>query len=161
VVNRYDAGNPGYTLRNAAAVFVPRILWPGKPIISQLGGDLNFLVFGRFGSSLGVGHFAEAYWNFGWAGIIPFMAVLALILSVYTKISMRIMARQDWLLLPVVFIGVNMGLRVDGHFVPDILGPAWVAICIGFGLVAARAVLRRLTGGKAAPRLRAVGSRRT
>jgi len=161
VVDRYDAGNPGNTLRNAAAVFVPRILWPGKPIITQLGVDLNFQVYGRYGSSLGVGHFAETYWNFGWAGIVPFMTVLALILSVYTRVSMRIMARQDWLLLPVVFLGVNMGLRVDGHFVPDILGAAWIAICIGFGLVAARAVLGRLTSGRTAAGLRAAGSRRT
>jgi hypothetical protein len=148
VIDRYDAGTPGDALRNAAAIFIPRMLWPSKPIITQLGEDLNFLVSGRNGSSMGIGHFAEAYWDFGWGGIAPFMAALALILSVYTKISMRIMARQDWLLLPVVFIGVNMGLRVDGHFVPDVLGPAWIAVCIGFSLVAIRTVLGTLTSSR-------------
>src|SRR5690606_18534318 len=55
VVDKYDAGLPGDTLRNAAAVFVPRILWPDKPIITSLGPELNFEIFGREGSSLGIG----------------------------------------------------------------------------------------------------------
>lgn len=148
VVDQYDAGLPGDTLRNAPAVLIPRVLWPGKPIITQVGADLNILVFGQEGSQLGIGHFAEAYWNFGWWGIAPFMAVLALILSVFTKISIRIMARKDWLFLPVVFIGVNMGLRVDGFLVPDILGPAWMAICLGLALMAINVVIGAFYGKK-------------
>lgn len=133
-VDRYDAGVPGSTFENAGAVFIPRLLWSGKPIITQTGTDLYFHVRGRYGSALGVGHFAEAYWNFGWTGIVPFMAVLALILSIFSRVSMTIVARKDWFLLPVVILGVNMGLRVDGHFVSDILGPAWIAIVFGAGL---------------------------
>lgn len=136
VMARYDAGLSGTTLRDAAAVFIPRVLWPDKPIITRLGGDLYFLVRGRDGSAMGVGHFAEAYWNFGWSGIVPFMAVLALILSVFTRVSMRVMAYRNWLFLPVVFIGVNLGLRVDGHFVPDVLGASWMAVCLGLALMA-------------------------
>ena len=141
VVSRYDAGMPGYTLGDAAAVLVPRVFWPGKPIITQLGADLNFLVFRQVGSSLGVGHFAEAYWNFGWLGIVPFMFVLALILTIFSLVSMGIVARKDWLFFPVVFIGVYMGIRVDGFFVPDILGPAWMALVLGAGLSIARLFL--------------------
>ena len=151
VVDQYDAGRPGDTFRDAFAVFIPRVLWPDKPIITQLGQDLNFMVFGRYGSALGVGHFAEAYWNFGWVGFVPFMAALALILSVFTRVSMAIMARQDWLFLPVVFIGVNMGLRVDGHFVPDILGPAWIAICLGLALRMAQPILMASAMRKTTP----------
>src|SRR6185437_16813150 len=69
VVDRYDSGVPGDTFHNAGAVVIPRVLWPNKPIITQLGSDLNLRVFGQEGSSLGIGHFAEAYWNFGWWGI--------------------------------------------------------------------------------------------
>lgn len=139
-IERYDAGVTRNTLGNAAAVFVPRFFWPEKPIITNLGPDLYFQIRARGGSALGLGHFAESYWNFGWAGIVLFMAVLALILSVLTRVSMTFMARKDWLYLPVVFIGVVMGLRVDGHFVPDILGPAWIAFCLGFGIWAIKAL---------------------
>jgi hypothetical protein len=140
VVDQYDSGIPGHTFVDAAAVFVPRVLWPNKPVITALGEDLNFLVSRRIGSQLGVGHFGEAYWNFGWAGFIPFMGVLALILSVFTWVSMDIMARRDWLLLPFVLLGVNIGLRVDGHFVADILGPAWMAFLLRLALVTVKAM---------------------
>lgn len=142
VINQYDSGFPGSTLADAAAVIVPRSLWPDKPIITQLGSNLYYLVRGRGGSALGIGHFAEAYWNFGWVGIPPFMAMLGLILSVFTRVSIRVVARQDWLLLPVVFLGVNMGVRVDGHFVPDILGAGWTALVLGLALVIARSMVR-------------------
>jgi len=156
VVDRYDAGIPGNTLYNAAAVLVPRVLWPDKPIITQLGTDLNLLVFRQEGSSLGVGHFAEAYWNFGWWGIAPFMAVLALILTVFTRFSMRMMACRKWLFLPVVFIGVKMGLRVDGFFVPDIIGAAWIAICLGLALASVDAMIGKLTLRKRLPAQRQI-----
>lgn len=142
VVDRYDAGLSGDTLGNALAVIIPRALWPNKPIITQLGGDLYFLVRGRYGTSFGVGHFAEAYWNFGWAGLIIFMAILGPILAIFTRISIRIMARKDWIFLPIVFIGVNLGLRVDGHFVPDILGPTWIAVCLSLVLITVNFVIR-------------------
>jgi hypothetical protein len=136
VMSSYDAGVPGNTLDNALAVFIPRVLWPDKPIITRLGEDLYYLMQARDGSSMGVGHFAEAYWNFGWRGILPFMLVIALILSIFTRVSMAIMANGDWLYLPVVFLGVNAGLRVDGHFVPDLLGGCWIALCVGAGIKA-------------------------
>lgn len=149
VIDRRDAGVAGTTLRDAAAIFIPRILWPDKPIITRLGGDLYFLVRGRDGSAMGVGHFAEAYWNFGWWGIAPFMAILALILSLYTRVSVSIIANRAWVFLPVVFIGVNLGLRVDGHFVPDTLGAGWMALCLGLGLKGVDYLSRKKRLGKA------------
>ena len=149
VIDRHDGGLAGTTLRDAAALFIPRVLWPDKPIITRLGGDLYFLVRGRDGSAMGVGHFAEAYWNFGWWGIAPFMAILALILSLCTRVSVSVMADRAWLFLPVVFIGVNLGLRVDGHFVPDTLGAGWMALCLGLGLKGAEVLTRKKRQEKA------------
>lgn len=161
-IDRYDAGVKLDTLGNAAAVLVPRLLWPGKPIITRLGSDFHFMVFRQVGSALGIGHFAEAYGNFGWIGIAPFMAVLALILSVFSRVSVAIVARKDWLFLPVVFLGVNMGFRVDGHFVPDILGTAWMAAVFGAGLWVARHLVLSSARRRTAPRrhLMTTGSRR-
>lgn len=154
VVDQHDAGVPGRTLSNAVTVIVPRALWPEKPIITQLGQDLNYMLRGRYGSAMGVGHFAEAYWNFGWWGFAPFMAVLAFILTVFSRISVGVMARKDWLFLPVVFLGVNMGIRVDGHFVPDIIGAAWMALVLGTALWLIRLLMPTIdeapTGGVAA-----------
>lgn len=143
IVDSYDRGLPGETFKDAPAVIVPRVFWSDKPIISRLGQDLNYLVFQSQSSQLGVGHFSEAYWNFGWLGLVVVMPVLAMILSVFSRISVSIVAKKDWLMLPVVFLGVNVGVRVDGHFVPDILGPTWTAIIVGAGLMFLKSALAR------------------
>jgi len=159
VVDRFDLGAPGATFSEAAAVLVPRVLWPDKPVISQLGADLDYLVYGRIGtSSLGIGHFAEAYWNFGWIGIPFVMAILAIILTVASRVSLNIMASRDWLYLPVVFLSVNMGIRVDGHFVPDILGPAWTTLLLWLSLTALKALAPNLLGQRPPMRLESPGA---
>lgn len=134
VVQQYDNGRPGSTLEDAAALFVPRVLWPDKPIITRIANDLNYELFGSENSATSAGVVSEGYWNFGWFGVFAFAIVLAFILSVFTRVSMAIMARRDWLYLPVVFIGVQLGLRVDGFFVPDVLGAAWMAAVLGGAL---------------------------
>lgn len=153
VIAQYDAGLKGDTLRNAAAVFVPRALWEDKPIISDVGEDLYFAVSGRHGSSMGVGHFSEAYWNFGWLGLGILMLPIGIILTAYSRVSISIMARNDWILLPVVLMGVQIGLRVDGHFVPDVVGPLWMALITWLALgmigraISARKQDNRRVGG--------------
>lgn len=134
VVEQYDGGRPGQTLINAFAVFVPRVLWPDKPIISALGEDLYLQVSGRRGSSMGVGHFAEAYWNFGWLGLPLCMIPLGAVMAIFSKFSIQVMSRQDWLFLPVVLMGVDLGIRADGHFAVDVLGPTWTALVLGLSL---------------------------
>lgn len=151
VVDRYDTGQPGATFVNAAAVFVPRMIWPDKPIISNLGAELNELVTGSDRSQLGVGHFAEAYWNFGWWGIVPMMAVLAFILTIYSRFSIGVMVRGEWLFFPLVLLGVTIGLRVDGHFVVDTLGPAWTALIMAIPLWPLRGISERVTARRYAP----------
>jgi len=142
VVDNFDSGDPGHTFKDAAAVFVPRALWPNKPIISALGEDLNQQMTGQRGSALGIGHFIEAYWNFGWLGIPVVVAMLSLVFSLTSWFSLGVMERKDWLYLPVVLLSLQMGIRVDGHFVVDILGPAWIALVVYVAL----AVLKRATG---------------
>lgn len=158
VVHQYDIGQPGSTFVDAAALFVPRAIWPQKPIITRIGNDLNHQIYGSDRSAIGPGHSSEAYWNFGWLGIFPYMTVLGLILSLFTRASMIIMASKNWLYLPVVFIGVQLGLRVDGFFVPDILGAAWIALVIGGALWMTEAMLS--VGRRGDVNIRQSGSRR-
>jgi hypothetical protein len=53
------------------------------------------------------------------------------------------MIQRDWLYLPVVFIGVFIGIKVDGYFVPYVAGKAWMAFVLALGLGLARAMLLR------------------
>jgi hypothetical protein len=130
-INRFDSGQPGQTLGDAAAVLVPRLLWPDKPNITRAGGELFTQVYGRRGSQLGVGFFPETYWNLGWPGVLGIMALLGLALAGYSLFSVKVMARKDWIYLPIVLIGVNVGYRVDGFIVADAVGPIGIALVCG------------------------------
>lgn len=142
VVNRYDFGFPGDTLDNAIYIFIPRLLWPGKPIMTSAGVELNYLVFGSETSSLGVTQIAEAYWNYGWFGVVLISALLGLIYSLFSLFSLRVMAQRDWLMLPVVFLGVVVGFRVDGTLTADVLGACWIAICLGLAIYGGRQIYK-------------------
>jgi len=63
------------------AIVVPRILWPGKPLFIP-GRDFAIRFWEKdvdqeLGTSIGIGMPAEAYYNFGWFGLLifPFLGV--------------------------------------------------------------------------------------
>ena len=121
VINRFDRGQPGESLNNALVIFIPRFLWPEKPIYTP-GGDLAFLVSGEEGNSISAGLFAEAYWCYGWWGIPLLMIPLGIILTLASRYALNVMQRGEWIYLPALLMAVKMGIRVDGQYVNDVVG---------------------------------------
>lgn len=122
VISQYDIGLPTYTLANVAAVFVPRFFWPDKPNLTKDGTDLYTRATGNEGTSISVGLFAEAYGNFGWWGLPLLMTPYGIILALMSRAMSAAMGRREWALLPVALIGVQIGTRVDGAYVIDVIG---------------------------------------
>lgn len=129
VINLRDAGQPGRTYDNAAAIFVPRFMWPDKPIITEMARQLSYDAVGNWNNSVSAGLPSEAYWNGGYFGVIAMGAVVGLIISLWSIYNLTIQVAGAWHLFPVALLGVRLGSRFDGFFVPDILGP------IAFGVV--------------------------
>jgi hypothetical protein len=126
-IDQFDRGFPGRTLESALAVLVPRVLWPDKPIISDLGREFNLLATNNPNSFSSPGIFAEAYWNSGWWGVILLMAAVGVLLGGISRFALRWMTQRRWLLFPVVILGMRMGFRVDGMLVVDYIGAAGLA----------------------------------
>ncbi len=122
VMRRYDAGHPGDTLKQLPLVFIPRILWPDKPIITAAGAELTLVALGYDTSQTGATMFAEAYWNFGWWGAPILMIPLGLIFGLVSTFSLNVFRRGNWIFFPLVLLGMRMGFRIDGMFVSDIAG---------------------------------------
>ncbi len=134
VVSWYDQGSPGNSLDNLLYTLVPRFIWPDKPVISSVGGDLFFRATGAEGNQTSPGVFAEAYWNFGWAGIPGVMVPYAFILAFLSRYCLRMMTSERWMHLPAVLLAVSMGLRTDGMLIVDVFGAgvivvAFILIC--------------------------------
>lgn len=72
----------GYTLSPLLTVFVPRILWPGKPDVPT-GRLVNkaFHVSDQAETNISPSHLGELYWNFGWPGVVIGMTCIGLLLG--------------------------------------------------------------------------------
>lgn len=124
----HDRGQPGNSLENAFAVLIPRMLWPDKPIFN-VGQEFDMLATGLVRqNSISPGLFAEAYWNFGWAGIPLLMLPFGILLALYSRYALRVIDRGEWILLPVLFICMKVGTRADGHYVADAIGTAVIIV---------------------------------
>jgi hypothetical protein len=133
-VRQYDSGHPGDSLALFLSVFVPRFLWPDKPIITQVGFDFNFAATGIATSASSPGLFAESYWNFGWPGVVLLMIPYGVILGVLTDYTLARFRLEQWLCFPVVILGMRIGFRTDGFYVADVVGGLVILICLHIAL---------------------------
>jgi hypothetical protein len=115
VVAQYDHGLPGDSLRDTLYSFIPRFLWPEKPMV-LLGGELATLVSGQVGNQISPGYFAEAYWNFGWIGLPLLLLPVGFFFNVTTHFAARVVEREDWLYLPVLFLSLKVGMQIDSFY---------------------------------------------
>lgn len=135
-VAQYDVGQPGNSLEYILYVFIPRILWPGKPVF-DMGANYTRLVDGTDTSSTWMGYFAEAYWNYGWGGIIFVMIPLGFVYVATSRYALNLIDAGAWMHLPVAFLGIWMGMRTDGTIVTDIV--ASIVVMFAFHIVASLA----------------------
>jgi hypothetical protein len=122
VLHRHDAGYPGETYGTVFYVFVPRFLDPDKPVMTDVGIDFTELTCGHRHSSTAIGIYGEAYWNGGWPLVVVISALTGLLFAWLSDVALARLARPEWLFLPCAFLGIKMGFRIDGWFVPDYVG---------------------------------------
>lgn len=75
-------------------VFVPRVLWPGKPAIRQ-GWEYSGLVFGpRYAawneSSLSAGFFPALYLGYGWLAVVLGAVGVGWMMALLTRLALRL-----------------------------------------------------------------------
>ncbi|PHS21655.1 MAG: hypothetical protein COA84_15420 [Robiginitomaculum sp.] len=142
VIHLYDSGQPGNWPKLIPAVLIPRIFWPDKPIITAIGRDIYELGTGRRTSSFGAGIFADAYWAMGWSGVVVYMSFYGLVIGLLTQLASRIMHKEQWLFFPVVLLGLNYGMRTDGHYISDVAGGLVLIIALYFLLLGLSIILK-------------------
>jgi hypothetical protein len=151
VVAQYDHGLPGDSLRDTLYSFIPRFLWPEKPVV-LLGGELATLVSGEVGNQISPGYFAEAYWNFGWIGLPLLLVPVGFFFNVATHFAARVIEREDWLYLPVLFLSLKVGMQIDS-FYNGFVGTAtqilalYFLVKFGSQLLRSLGILRPAEGG--------------
>ncbi|MCB0704397.1 MAG: hypothetical protein KDC34_03770 [Saprospiraceae bacterium] len=90
--------------RSLAAVFIPRVFWPGKP---EAGGKYNMKRYaGKTveGYSMNISPVAEAYGNFGRTGGIVFMFFFGLFLNVSVNLVLKLSWKNPSLVLWIPYL---------------------------------------------------------
>jgi len=147
VINQYDHGMPGNSYRYLFIVWIPRIIFSDKPIITDVGRELSYAANGNYNSSSSAGLAAEAYWNGGWLYAIGVAIFLALVFGLWTIYSYVVIQRKAWHLFFIVLIGMRMAIRVDGAFVSDIVGPIALVVLAHIALELMNRFLPRALAG--------------
>jgi hypothetical protein len=132
--NEYVAGRAGTSLTsNALWIFVPRSIWPDKPVMSNVGREVtNLTVSYESTSNTGLTGFGEAYWNAGYAGLVFASALLGLMLSQLTVMSFRALTTMDIAGIIWVWNGAYLALRIDGYIMIEQIGQLPILIVTYF-----------------------------
>lgn len=138
----YDSGRPNNWPELIPAVFIPRLFWKDKPIITGIGIDLYELSTGRRTSSSGAGLFAQSYWAWGWWGVLIFMSAYGIAIGYLTRFSYNVMQEGNWLYFPIVLMGLRYGMRTDGHYISDAIGGLVILVAFYFIIRILKASLR-------------------
>lgn len=119
----FGAGMGGDDLKVAPWVFIPRMIAPNKPILTNSPVDFHYKITGRQEtSSTGQGVFSSGYYNAGWGGMILAAVVCGWILAQTSAVASAVLEARALILLPFALYGVYIAFRIDGHFVTDYLG---------------------------------------
>jgi len=122
VMDLYDGGAAGETFALLPYIFLPRLFFDDKPLMTS-GKDLTLLLTGDDSSGhTGVGVFGEAYWNGGWSMVVIVCVYVGVLFVVLGQFSMRMVATNQVSYMPVILVCITTGLRPDDWFVPAFVG---------------------------------------
>ena len=87
LIDQWQHDIPGNSLADSWAALIPRILWPEKPNITRFGLELYTKINGSSSavSNQAPTYDAEAFWNYGWPGVVIVSIILGLELGWFTR----------------------------------------------------------------------------
>jgi len=121
-IDFYKQGDGGNAQDILHWVFVPRLLFPEKPVMSDAGADFHYKITGYRNSSTGIGVFISGYYQYGFLGVIFASIFCGWFLSQTSAMCHYMIKQKAFLLLPLGMIGIYVAFRVDGEIVSDYIG---------------------------------------
>jgi hypothetical protein len=121
-MNDHDQGAGGETMQLALYAFVPRLLFPDKPLMTP-GRDFTAAVTGYdTDTHTAPGFFAEAYWNGGWMLVIVACLYVGVVFAGFDRFVKRTIGLGKYEFLPIVLIGITLGYSPDSWFAATFVG---------------------------------------
>ena len=137
----FDQNSGGDDFGKMGWVFVPRFLAPGKPVITAGGPEFHYKIRGNTDSSSGHGVFVNGYYNLGLLGVLIAGVGVGVMLGCTTVFAREVFDAEAVQWLPFALMGSYMAFRIDGHFLPDYLGPFALLLYVFVGILLIRKLL--------------------
>jgi hypothetical protein len=133
LINEYNNDRVGNTLSNFWLTFIPRIVWPNKPIITNMGRELHLKYYNdpsQINSSLAPTYSAEAYWNYGSLGVALVSILLGLSIGWLTQYSLLAVygVRSEYFI--IAFPVVIWACFVESWLVSSYLGEFLIFVLV-------------------------------
>lgn len=130
-MNLYDRGFSNETLHRAWAYFIPRAIWPEKPILYGPGLEFYRLLTGNEegGSFLALSIYGDFYWQFGWAGSVIGCFLFGWLLGITASRALRAVRAREFVMLPFIMMALELALGSPNKYVLNgIIGPLPIMI---------------------------------
>lgn len=120
-MDRYDRGLTGDTFRGILFVYIPRVVWPGKPIMTP-GAAFNDLALGNPQSQSAPGAMAEAYWNGGWPYVVLAAVFIGALFGGFSRYLLPAISAGDARWVPAASVMMITARGPDMWFVANFVG---------------------------------------
>jgi hypothetical protein len=119
VMDLYDNGFANPMLHEMWIYFIPRVIWPEKPILYAPGLELYRLLTGHVDgfSFLGLSIYGDLYWQYGWSGVIFGCLIIGWVLGIATARSINAIRSQEYLMMPFVLLVLKTSMIGPNQFV--------------------------------------------
>ncbi|WP_316295234.1 hypothetical protein [Aestuariicoccus sp. MJ-SS9] len=117
--NLHLAGVPNDSLQNVWLYFIPRFVWPEKPIVVPPGWFFYTELTGREGTFLGLSIYGDLFWLGGWAATMVGTFLIGWVLAMMSLRSMRFIRDQNFLMFPLVLLPLSVAMFGPTSFVSN------------------------------------------
>ncbi len=143
-ISLYDSKIPGDSVSQIPVAIVPRMLWPDKPNLNYIGEAFQESATGFTTSLSWPGQFAEAYWNYGWLGIILFSIPLGIAHALLSRYALWVYSAGQWIQFPALLLLMRWAM--------DLMTPIATNAVAGLVTVIFIAIFLRFVDAVLAPR---------
>ena len=142
LMDQYDNRQPGSSLDDFWVALIPRLLWPGKPIVTRFGSELHeqFWAIANADSALAPTYTAEAYWNYGPLGVVMVSLLIGAEIGWLTRRWQFAAGGSDLAFLLIAFPAALWASFVESWIAATYVGGFLTIVMLW---CAARIVLRR------------------
>jgi len=118
-IRAFNSGETMNTFDEFWMRFVPRLLWPDKPVQYGLGRTFYERISGQQGSSLGLGIYGDAYWQYGFISVFITMTLIGILFSYLSMLGLAILERREFIYFPLILLALKMAVLGPLGFISE------------------------------------------